>query len=74
VALRLRDNQYRGINAHLHSYLQQHSEWSMFHSNHVVDIQQALQALLPPETGYFVVSERSIQLIRDDLITGGGSR
>jgi hypothetical protein len=70
MAIHLRENQYQGVNAHLCSYLQQHNDWSMFHSNHIVDIQQALQVVLPPESGYFVVSERSIQLVRDDLITG----
>lgn len=70
MAIHMRENQYRGVNAHLNSYLQRHNDWSIFHSNHIVDIQQALQAVLPPETGYFVVSERSIQLVRDDLIAG----
>lgn len=69
MAIYLRENQYRGVNAHLNSYLQQHNDWSMFHSHHIIDIQQALQNQLPPETGYFVVSERSIQLVRDDLGT-----
>lgn len=65
-----RSNQYRGINAHLHSYLQAHNAWSVFHGEHITHLRTALQDQLPPETGYFVVSERSLQITRDDLLTG----
>jgi len=70
VAIHKRENQYHGVNAHLHSYLQQHHDWSMFHSEHITDLLRALQAVLPPESGYLVVSEKSLQIARDDLLTG----
>jgi uncharacterized protein DUF4058 len=70
MAIHLRENQYHGINAHLHSYLQQHHDWSIFHSAHIIHLAEALQALLPPELGYLVIPERSLQIARDDLLTG----
>lgn len=66
MSIHLPDNQYQGINAHLHSYLQQHGDWSMFHGEHITHLREALQKKLPPETGYFVVAEKSLQVVRDD--------
>jgi hypothetical protein len=74
MPIHLRENQYRGVNAHLHSYLQQRGDWSIFHGEHISDLRGALQDLLPPESGYFVVSEKSLQIARDDLISGETSR
>ncbi|MBZ0281653.1 MAG: DUF4058 family protein [Anaerolineae bacterium] len=70
MPIHLRENQYRGINAHLHSYLQQHSDWSIFHGAHIIHLCESLQVLLPPESGYLAVPEKSLQIIRDDLMTG----
>ena len=70
MTLHLETNGYHGINAHLHSYLQQHNAWSLFHGEHITHLRAALQAQLTPATGYFVVSEKSLQIIRDDLISG----
>jgi Protein of unknown function (DUF4058) len=70
MAIHLPENQYSGVNAHFHSYLQQHNDWSIFHGEHISDLRRALQNLLPPESGYFAVSEKSLQIIRDDLATG----
>lgn len=66
------ENQYRGVNAHLHSYLQQKQEWSVFHGDHITHLREAVQAQLPD--GYFAVSERSLQIARDDLLTITSSR
>lgn len=60
MAINLRENQYRGVNAHLHSYLQQMGEWESFHSEHITHLREALQAILP--AGYRARTERSLQL------------
>lgn len=57
----LRENQYRGVNAHLHSYLQGTvGGWAVFHAAHVHDIYKALDRQLPP--GYEVSLEESLQV------------
>lgn len=61
MALHLRKNQYRGVNAHLHSRLQNIPEgWQEFHAQHIVDIARTIYPLLPP--GYAVFTERSFQI------------
>ncbi len=61
MAIHLRQNQYRGVNAHLHSALQNEpGDWEMFHAAHIVDIAEALDAQLHPR--YEVKLARSIQL------------
>jgi Protein of unknown function (DUF4058) len=70
MPIHLRENQYRGVNAHLHSYLQQHGDWSVFHGMHITHLSEALQNLLPPESGYIALPEKSLQILRDDLFTG----
>ena len=52
-------NQYRGINAHLHSY------WQSFHGNHIADLLRALRAVLLP-MGYTADLESSLQVRRLD--------
>lgn len=74
MPIHLRENPYQGINAHLRSYLQQPGDWSIFHGEYITHLREALQEQLPPETGHFVVSEKSLQVIRDDLWTGYASR
>jgi hypothetical protein len=60
-------NAYRGVNAHLHSALQATGNWSVFHSTHITHLSDALQDLLPPESGYYVLPEKSLQIVRDDI-------
>jgi hypothetical protein len=62
-------NQYRGINAHLHSYWQAVGGWSRFHSNHISDLLRALRPQLLP-LGYDADLEPSLQIRRLD---GGGA-
>jgi hypothetical protein len=61
-------NAYRGINAHLHSYFQQRGEWAVFHGVHITHLSEALQAVLPAESGYLAVPEKSLQIVRDNLM------
>jgi Protein of unknown function (DUF4058) len=70
MPIRFRQNLYQGVNAHLHSHLQRHGDWEVFHGEHINDLSRALQGLLPPETGYLAVPERSLQITRYDLLTG----
>lgn len=69
MPIHLRENQYRGINAHLHSYLQQHSDWSIFHGAHIIHLCESLQVLLLPESGYLAVPEKSLQIIRMETLS-----
>ncbi len=69
MALRSRKNQYLGINAHLHSILQNElGGWSVFHSAHIIHIAEAIDKRLPP--GYVVAPERSLQIREFDPDTG----
>lgn len=63
-----RSNPYQGINAHLHSYLQQHGSWKVFHNKHIADIAEALDAMLP--TGYEVGLTESLQVVEYHPDTG----
>ena len=65
MALHSRKNQYRGINAHLHSYWQAAGGWSRFHTNHITDLMRTLRPLLLP-LGYTADVEPSIQIRRID--------
>lgn len=73
MPLHFRENQYWGVNAHLHSYFQQHTGWAGFHGQHLVDLLRALQSLLPPESGDVVNNEPSLQISHynpiDDRLT-----
>jgi hypothetical protein len=55
-------NQYRGINAHLHSYWQAEGGWDSFHTNHISDLMRLIDAALP--TGYVADIEQSLQIRR----------
>ena len=57
------NNLYRGINAHLHSLLQQEGGWQGFHARHTVHIADALAARVRP-LGYRVTLEESLQIRR----------
>jgi hypothetical protein len=56
-------NQYRGINAHLHSYWQAEHKWNRFHNAHITDLVKLLRAELLPK-GYTAEMEESLQLRR----------
>src|SRR5688572_1499959 len=64
-------NQYRGINAHLHSHFL-HGEregWEEFHSSHITDLTRAMNAFLPA-MGYIARQERSLQIRHfDDTVS-----
>lgn len=61
MPIHMLENQYRGINAHLQSYLLHESGgWQSFHFEHIAHLRSALQKLLPP--GYFVRGEKSLQI------------
>lgn len=56
-------NQYRGINAHLHSYWQGVGGWDSFHTNHIADLMREMNRNLMP-MGYVADIERSLQIRR----------
>ncbi|MBC8100265.1 MAG: DUF4058 family protein [Armatimonadetes bacterium] len=56
-------NQYRGVNAHLHSFWQATNTWHRFHNGYVTHLMQSLQARLIP-LGYIVEIEESLQVRR----------
>src|SRR5688572_13293980 len=61
-------NQYRGINAHLHSFWQSEGGWDSFHSSHITYLTAALKAKLLPK-GYTAESQQSLQIrsLEDEL-------
>ena len=57
MAIHYRENQYAGINAHLHSYLQSEpAGWEEFHGMHISHLAETLDLLLPD--GYLVRPEK----------------
>lgn len=56
-------NQYRGINAHLHSALQAEGGWDEFHTSHIVHLANLLKRHLLP-MGYTTGIEQSLQIRR----------
>jgi Protein of unknown function (DUF4058) len=56
-------NQYRGINAHLHSFLQGENKWNRFHNVHISDLMKVMQSQLDP-IGYIAETEESVQIRR----------
>lgn len=47
MALITRQNQYRGLNAHLHSYLQsKKGDWENFHFQHILHINEVMMDVL----------------------------
>jgi Protein of unknown function (DUF4058) len=61
--MRALKNQYLGINAHLHSLLQNEGGWDSFHGLHIGDIAKSLQTQLFP-MGYVADYEPSLQIRR----------
>jgi hypothetical protein len=70
MPLRARKNQYRGVNAHLHSYWQAQGGWPEFHATYIIFLLSAFRAALTP-LGYWVSVERSLQVRRDKEIVAG---
>lgn len=69
MALRFRKNQYQGINAHLHSRLQNEFDaWDIFHTAYITDLARAIDALLPP--GYIAEPEKGLQIKQFHPLTG----
>jgi hypothetical protein len=56
-------NQYRGINAHLHSFWQATGTWGRFHNAFITHLTEALRLDLLPR-GYIVEMEESLQIRR----------
>lgn len=55
------ENRYPGVNAHLNSLLlQPDGGWESFHANWVIQVQHALDAVLPPN--YYAMAEKSLQI------------
>lgn len=67
-AIRSVRNQYRGINAHLHSLWQAGGGWQGFHTLHIGDLGKALTAHLLP-MNYVAEIEQSLQIRRLDDVT-----
>ncbi len=61
MAVRTRKNQYRGVNAHLHSLWQNEGGWNNFHNRHIGDLAGLLIHQLLP-LGYVVTMEESLQV------------
>jgi hypothetical protein len=56
-------NQYRGINAHLHSFWQATATWNRFHNAQITHLMETLRADLLP-LGYVAEIEESLQIRR----------
>jgi hypothetical protein len=61
--VRTHKNQYRGINAHLHSLWQAESGWAGFHTVHIGDLYREVSNLLEP-LNYIAEIEDSLQIRR----------
>jgi hypothetical protein len=71
MPIHLRQNQYRGVNAHLHSVLQNTpAGWEEFHGLHTTDIVRFIDAQLPSR--YRASYERSFQYTLLSLQRFGG--
>jgi len=61
MPIRLRNNPYRGVNAHLQSYLQaERGDWPNFHTAYLARIRDDLDVQLP--VGYLAMNEKSLQI------------
>src|SRR5690349_6698830 len=60
-----RENQYRGVNAHLHSHFQNEGDWEGFHDLHIGQLTVKLDTILP--ANYYAVNESSLQISGYDL-------
>lgn len=62
-AIKSSRNLYRGINAHLHSFLQGENKWNRFHNAFIEHLTHALNVQLRP-MGYVAEAEESMQVRR----------
>src|SRR5574341_1494 len=62
-----RQNQYRGLNAHLNSRLQQ-GEWDSFHHDHISDLRVWLNEHLRG-TGYEALLQEGLQIRHEETVT-----
>ncbi|HLA43609.1 MAG TPA: DUF4058 family protein [Aggregatilineales bacterium] len=60
MTIRTRKNQYRGVNAHLHSTLQAEGGWESFHTAYIYELGRSISRELPP--GYVINLEQSLQI------------
>ena len=73
MPIHFRENQYNGINAHLHSLLQRDGGgWEVFHGAYITYLTEAIDSILPE--GYYVLNEKSLQINMLDLSTGDANR
>ena len=63
MAVRSVINQYRGINAHLHSYWQERGGWNNFHNVHLGLLAIMMRQQLVSR-GYTAIMEQSLQIRR----------
>lgn len=69
MARHFRENQFRGVNPHLNSLLQQpKGGWLGFHNTYLIHIKIHLNTILP--TGYYADNEESLQIARLDTESG----
>ncbi len=68
-AIRAVKNQYRGVNAHLHSLMQGAGGWDGFHTNHIADLMRLMSVQLLP-MGYIVDIQQSLQIRRAGFPAG----
>jgi Protein of unknown function (DUF4058) len=60
MPIHARLNQYRGVNAHLHSHFQAYGEWESFHTAFIPSLANAIDRQLPDT--YLVNLEKSLQI------------
>ncbi len=65
TAIRTRKNQYRGINAHLHSFWQAENKWNRFHNAHAMSLMTLLKWQLL-QIDYICHTEASLQYFDAD--------
>ncbi|GAB4528335.1 MAG: hypothetical protein OHK0046_47110 [Anaerolineae bacterium] len=62
-----KQNQYRGVNAHLQSHFQRRGGWPDFHRAHMDILTHLLSTALAPHPAYSVHLENSLQVAHYDL-------
>ncbi len=73
MPIHFRENQYHGVNAHLHSLLQREGGgWEVFHGAYIAYLTEMIDAVLPD--GYYVLNEKSLQINSLDTFTGDTKR
>lgn len=73
MAIHFRENQYNGVNAHLHSLLQRDGGgWEVFHGAYITYLTEMIDSVLPE--GYYVLNEKSLQINSLDTFTGDTKR